>query len=268
MAEYNFIIENKTSSGYDQLYPATKGKQVDVSSVASTIGESGPLNVEQALTSLYTTATNKTGFPKIVTTIEPGRINSDMDSLTTYYSYNLPFAKTLTKMPSMVFLDIGRNSDLALNKLRPTFTSGYNCMHNVKLFLIRQDDGTFNAYVWGPTMNNAPFIPTSSATSYDYSKNNVAFGFYYAINVDRIPKKNSSNALFSFTYRGNNASTFDMFGGTCFTPYPTAATSSAYVVYIGGFSYSLTGVNFYMWYGSNQSSTNYNLVDYRGIVYE
>ena len=75
MAEYNFTIENKTSSGYDQLYPATKGEQVDVSSVASAIGESGPLNVEQALTSLYATATNKTGFPKIVTTIEPGRIN-------------------------------------------------------------------------------------------------------------------------------------------------------------------------------------------------
>ena len=268
MAEYNFTIENKTSSGYDQLYPATKGAQVDVSSVASAIGESSPLNVEQALTSLYTTATNKTGFPKIVTTIEPGRINSNMDSLTTHYSYNLPFAKTLTKMPSMVFLDIGRNSDKALNKLAPTFTSGYGCMHNVRLFLIRQDDGTFNAYVWGPTMSNAPFLPTSSGTSYDYSKNNVAFGFYYAINVDRTPTSGSSSDLFSFTYWGNNASTFGMFGGTSFTQYPTAAASSAYVVYIGGFSYSLTGVNFYMWYGSNRSSTNYNLVDYRGIVYE
>ena len=268
MAEYNFTIENKTSSGYDQLYPATKGAQVDVSSVASAIGESGPLNVEQALTSLYSTATNKTGFPKIVTTIEPGRINSEMDSLTTHYSYNLPFAKTLTKMPSMVFLDIGRDSDKALNKLAPTFVSGYGCMHNVRLFLIRQDDGTFNAYVWGPTMSNAPFLPTSSGTSYDYSKNNVAFGFYYAINVDRTPTSGSSSALFSFTYWGNNASTFGMFGGTSFTQYPTAAASSAYVVYIGGFSYSLTGVNFYMWYGSNRSSTNYNLVDYRGIVYE
>ena len=268
MAEYNFTIENKTNTGYDQLYPATKGEQVDVSSVASAIGETAPLNVEQALTSLYSTATNKTGFPKVVTTIEPGRINSDMDSLTTYYSYNLPFAKTLTKMPSMVFLDIGRNSDEALNKLTPTFTSGYCCMHNVRLFLIRQDDGTFNAYVWGPIMSNAPFLPASSGTSYDYSKNNVAFGFYYAINVDRTPASSSSKALFSFTYRGNNASTFSMFGGTCFTLYPTAAASSAYVVYIGSFSYNLTGVNFSMWYGSNRSSTNYNLVDYRGIVYE
>ena len=122
MAEYNFTIENKTTSGYDQLYPATKGEQVDVSSVASTIGASSPLNVEQALTSLYTTATNKSGFPKIVTTIEPGRINTNMDSLTTYYSYDLPFAKTLTKMPSMVFLDIGRSSKKDLHKLAPTFT--------------------------------------------------------------------------------------------------------------------------------------------------
>lgn len=268
MAEYNFTIENKTSAGYDQLYPATKGEQVDVSSVASAIGESGSLNVEQALTSLYTTATNKSGFPKIATTIEPGRINSNMDSLTTYYSYNLPFAKTLTKMPSMVFLDIGRQSDKSWDKLTSTFTSGYDCMHNVRLFLIRQDDGTFNAYVWGPKMANAPFLPTSSGTSYDYSKNNIAFGFYYAMNVDRAPASSSSKSLFYLTYWGNNASTFGMFGGTSFTQYPTAAASSPYVVYIGSFSYSLTGVNFYMWYGSNRSSTNYNLVDYRGIVYE
>lgn len=267
MAEYNFTIENKTSSGYDQLYPATKGEQVDVSSVASAIGESGPLNVEQALTSLYTTATNKTGFPKIVTTIEPGRINSNMDSLTTYYSFTLPFAKTLTKMPSMVFLDIGRDSNKEWSSMTPTFTSGYQCATNIRLFLIHQDDNTFNAYVWGATASNAPLLPNSSDTEYDYSKNNIAFGFNYARNVDRAPSDKRASALFNYTYWGNNATTFNMFGGVCFAP-SIISHSSAYVLYIGSFSYDTKGVTFYMWYGSSRSSTNYNLVDYRGIVYE
>ncbi len=253
----------------NQGFSSIKGEQVDVSSVASSIGESSPLTVDGALTSLYTTATNKSGFPKIATTIEPGRINSDMSSVTTYYSYTLPFAKTLEKMPSMIFLDIGRESKENWSSYVTTFTAGYNCMHNVRMFLIRQDDGTFNAYVWGAKMSNAPFIPTSSGTTYDYSKNNVAFGFSYLMNVGKLPSSTSDKGIFYFTYQGNNDSTFSMFGGTSFfSQYPHSAKSNPVVFYIGAFSYDLSGVTFYMWYGSQKSDTNYNLIDYRGIVYE
>lgn len=53
MAEYNFTIENKTNTGYDQLYPATKGEQVDVSEIAADLGLSGTVNVNDALKAAY-----------------------------------------------------------------------------------------------------------------------------------------------------------------------------------------------------------------------
>ena len=53
MAEYNFTIENKTNTGYDQLYPATKGEQVDVSEIATDLGLSGTVNVNDALKAAY-----------------------------------------------------------------------------------------------------------------------------------------------------------------------------------------------------------------------
>lgn len=268
MAEYNFTIENKTSSGYDQLYPATKGEQVDVSSVASAIGESGPLNVEQALTSLYATATNKTGFPKIVTTIANGSINSEMGDTSQYYSYTLPFAKTLTKLPTMVYLEIGRGVDREWDRLSTVLETGASAVGDVRMFLIRQDDGTFNAYARYCYASNAPLLPSSSTTTYDMSKRVFNFGWQYFVNIDKEPTRLSSDAPFEFTYYGNNATTFSMQGGTAFCQYPTSATANRFLYSIGAFKYDLSGVTFKIWYQNLNSSTNYNLVRYRGIVYE
>ena len=136
------------------------------------------------------------------------------------------------------------------------------------MFLIRQDDGTFNAYARYCYASNAPLLPSSSTTTYDMSKRVFNFGWQYFVNIDKEPTRLSSDAPFEFTYYGNNATTFSMQGGTAFCQYPTSATTNRFLYSIGAFKYDLSGVTFKIWYQNLNSSTNYNLVRYRGIVYE
>nr|DAK70045.1 MAG TPA: hypothetical protein [Caudoviricetes sp.] len=102
MAEYNFTIENKTSTGYDQLYPATKGEQVDVSEIATDLGLSGTVNVNDALKAAYEHGGGSSGATPELTPIVATSSDGLTYACTASHITSLAKGAMLTIMPNTV----------------------------------------------------------------------------------------------------------------------------------------------------------------------
>ena len=102
MAEYNFTIENKTNTGYDQLYPATKGEQVDVSEIATDLGLSGTVNVNDALKAAYEHGGGSGGTTPELTPIVATSSDGLTYSCTASHITGLTKGAMLTIMPNVV----------------------------------------------------------------------------------------------------------------------------------------------------------------------
>lgn len=102
MAEYTFTIENKTSSGYDQLYPATKGEQVDVSEIATDLGLSGTVNVNDALRAAYEHGGGSSGSTPELTPIAATSSDGMTYVCTASHITSLTKGAMLTIMPNTV----------------------------------------------------------------------------------------------------------------------------------------------------------------------